>query len=800
MTLAGGTVQATQGNSDVVQISLQGSTASKVDLQPSAFLRIGNISETGSGYLGALILGGTSADGATDPQAIIDSINAVYDLQLSGGIYQVTGLMSGGSFNQSGGNLTTGGLQVSVFGQTGGLFSAPNGTVTIYDGAFFSGGIATIGNLAGFGSSTVIGIQGGTLALSSGGGRAFQLSQGQLQLPPGATITTDSLEFSGTTGVCKITGGGALKVSGNFSAPSASPTGLLELIGPVPTTSNPTTLWIQGSMSGGTSAIQLGPNSVLRVDGPANTEGVLTLQGGRFSSLSSLTIGPNGVLVQASSAGSVRAGQVIVEGQIQVPYPLSLLDGTDLQLNSGSLTTIAVRSQGNGRLNVSGTTSIQDGAALSLLIRDEPLRRFSQLPLILYGEGGAGQFGSVSVTPASRSSEFAILYTQQGVFLTVPGGTTHEDQGCTPAQRCLLAIADAVEETSYRGPFRTFVDDVLRQFPLFPDCCLYQEFVGEPYTDLQPLALYSSRMSMRSVQKQLWLLHDQNEIGTHLTHAWLEGWGQEWKQHPDQEVFAAGWSGRGLALDFGVDTRLSERLAVGIAGNWVHSRGSVSAYCSDLDLQMAGATVYGSIWSQDRAYLDLQAAWSHLKTSLTREIQVPRLRQTLYADPTGSRRGMRAEAGILERLPSQSRLQVFTALEAEWVDYDSWNEDLSSPAALAGGKASAKACWLEPGFRVLGSFTNDKWQIVPELTASFVYNFVDQLYSVPVTWAHTAQLNTRASNCCDVGGLQGVRLFGTLGGGVLLQRDALNIGLRLNLEASRPWWSWGGSLIMAYTF
>ena len=419
---------------------------------------------------------------------------------------------------------------------------------------------------------------------------------------------------------------------------------------------------------------------------------------------------------------------------------------------------------------------------------------------MLYGNGGSGQFSQVLVNPSSRSGEFALLYSEQGLFLTVPHGVTHEDQGCTCAQRCLLAIVDDLEETSRGGPLRWLSDEVLRQFPLFPDCCLYQQFVGEPYTDLLPMALYAGRMTTHAVQKQLWRAHDVWLQPRPATHAWVDGWGEQWHQSRGSDPLIAGWRAYGLSFDFGVDAQPSSNSLVGIAGSWVRTRGAVETNRSQLETNMAGANLYGSIWARESLYLDLQFGWSHLRSKLTRHIDVPRLRDQLVAEPHGVRRSARAELGVIDRLTRGLGVQLFSAFEGAWVNLSTWAENSSSAAALVGSKAWSKALWLEQGARLFSTSCLGAWNFQPELTLTSVYNFYQDPYALSVSWLHAADLPTSGCRFCPVEGLTPVAWFGALAPGLIAQRGPLQLAARLNVEAAPRWWSWGGNLQLSYGF
>jgi autotransporter-associated beta strand protein len=505
-----------------------------------------------------------------------------------------------------------------------------------------------LGTLVLSGANTYTGgtaINGGTLQVANDNN--LGAASGGLSFDGGTLATTASFATARTTTL--NAGGGTIDV-----APA-------------------TTLTMSGAI-GGSGALTKTDTGTLVLTGNNTYTGGTTVSAGTLQLTGSLA---SGVTVNAggtlAGTGTIGGDTIVNAGGTVAPAGLAPLTiAGNFTQAAGSTYRPSVNAAGqHDLLNVTGTATLQAGAALAIQAATGTYTAGTRYTLITATGGVSGTYATVThnfafVTPS-------VSYDANDVFLTLLG-SSFAAGAQTSNQRAVGAALDAGASNA-TGDFANVLS-ALRGLSTSQGAAALDAISGQPYANLGTAHLAASNAFLKAIRAQTNVVRGNQEGGGTRTALALafdcdvacdaseaERWGAWVSAIGGLGSVPGNANSAGLTYNFGgtavgLDYRLDPRVLVGIALGYAAGTQWTSGFNGRATSDGLSASLYGSFTSGP-FYVDGSAGYAWSSDQMTRVIAIPGLdTRTATGQATSNQFLGQLEAGYRIGLLSGDRLGV----------------------------------------------------------------------------------------------------------------------------------------------
>ena len=570
------------------------------------------------------------------------------------------------------------------------------------------------------------------------------------------TLTNSGTITGGTSGILNagtITGGGttartivgSIGMLTNSGVISGGQTGIrnMGVMGP---------LVNSGTITGGLYA--LNSNGTLAAIGPITNSGVIngnvrvgnqdvsilggsgdsfgTIMGGSVViSGGNLTFGVGNQLLASSVNVRDGAGTVTLGGTLQANIPIAI-SGNLLQ-NNGSLLILGINAASQGRLNVTGTVDMTNGA-----VRFQPLNGFKLAP--------NGTYTLVDSATPVGTSYAGVQVTAVGYrgFITTPTVDGHYDlvlnirgsdytaigraSGATPGNMGSTLDQLAANNNQFQQQVLSRIDDL-------PEGKRQQDAVRQTapvQTAPGAVALNVSAAPTTQVveQHQIGLLAQNGRAGGGMAAgsggSKLALWMQVMGGYSNRGTTATvdGYSSRSGGMMIGMDYNLSPTAVVGIGTSMLQGRTNTGGVTtgSTTSLTNYSVTAYGSWQFRPDSFVFGQAGGG--SNSFTQRRRIGFLGATARSQFSGDQMQVKGGLGHDVHLTDSVTLTPMATLQYLRADTQGYGETGAGLANLRVNRSGVDALVHEVGARVSGRLETPLGMMLPEARLSWTHDYI----------------------------------------------------------------------------
>ena len=688
------------------------------------------------GTIGVIFNSGTIV--STRSSYALSNYGVINTLSNSGMIYGYSGVFNYGTIAVLSNSGAIYGQSVAGVGNDGSIGALTNsGTISgVYYGVYNYGRIDVLTNT----SSGLI--QGKTAAIDNGG------SIGQLSNAGIITGITYGIQNEGTIppyGTSSYTVIGSIGALTNSGVISGGQTGILNMgvMGP---------LVNSGTITGGLYALNSsGPFATI---GPITNSGVingnvlvgnqdLSILGGSGDSFGTimggsvvitdgnLTFGAGNQLLASDVTVKGGAGTVTLGGTLQANIPIAI-SGNLLQ-NNGSLLILGINAASQGRLNVTGTVDMTNGA-----VRFQPLNGFKLAP--------NGTYTLVDSATPVGTSYAGVQVTAVGYrgFITTPMVDGHYDlvlnirgsdytaigraSGATPGNMGSTLDQLAANNNAFQQQVLNHIDDL-------PEGKRQQDAVRQTapvQTAPGAVALNVSAAPTTQVveQHQIGLLAQNGGAGGGVaagsTGPQMRMWMQVMGGYSNRSTTATvdGYSSRSGGMMIGMDYNLSPTAVVGIGTSMLQGRTNTGGVTtgSTTSLTNYSVTAYGSWQFRPDSFVFGQAGGG--SNSFTQRRRIGFLGATARSQFSGDQMQVKGGLGHDVHLTDSVTLTPMATLQYLRADTQGYGETGAGLANLRVNRSGVDALVHEVGARVSGRLETPLGMMLPEARLSWTHDYI----------------------------------------------------------------------------
>jgi len=201
---------------------------------------------------------------------------------------------------------------------------------------------------------------------------------------------------------------------------------------------------------------------------------------------------------------------------------------------------------------------------------------------------------------------------------------------------------------------------------------------------------------------------------------WLDSFGQ--RENQGQGNGYSGYNAFMNGTSFGYDYALSKRIVSGISAGYSWDRVGLAENLGQGGLQTVFSSVYGS-YATKNAYLETVLAYTQNQYENTRDLSIGEITEKAYGEHEGNAFSSYLGVGRYFKMGSLALLEPFAALQYTYMVEEGFQESGAGGINLRIADRHVNSLVGEVGLRLSGSFEGRYGRLVPEINASWNYDF-----------------------------------------------------------------------------
>jgi uncharacterized protein with beta-barrel porin domain len=201
---------------------------------------------------------------------------------------------------------------------------------------------------------------------------------------------------------------------------------------------------------------------------------------------------------------------------------------------------------------------------------------------------------------------------------------------------------------------------------------------------------------------------------------WLDSFGQ--RENQGQGNGYTGYNALLNGTSFGYDYALSKRIVSGVSAGYSWDRVGLAQNLGQGDMQTVFSSVYGS-YATKNAYLETVLSYTQNQYENTRHLAIGPITETAYGEHGGNAFSSYLGVGRYFKMGSLALLEPFAALQYTYMVEEGFQESGAGGINLRIADRHVNSLIGEVGLRMSGSLEGRYGRLVPEISASWNYDF-----------------------------------------------------------------------------